>query len=415
MSDRSKTPSGPGREPARLLGKDRLTPARLGVLDVVRVGAAGLRSRPTRVVLSALGIALGVATVIAVMGVASSSRAGLQRELDSLGTDMLTVAPGDRLLGGRAELPKKAEAMIRAVGPVRMTGQTGDTGAPIFRTDRIPADRTAGLQVRATSLDLLRILRTPVRHGTWLNAATAAQRAVVLGTTAADRLGVTAGDPVWVGGQWWTVVGVLEESPLAEEVDASALVGFPAAAGFLGFDGHPTTIYVRSADEHVQDVRSVLARTANPEHPEEVTVSRPSDALAARAAASGAFVNVLLGVGGVALLVGGVGVANTMVVSVLERRGEIGLRRSLGATRGQVRLQFLMESLLLSGLGGAGGVVLGVVAVHAYAAWRGLPPVAPAWTLGGGLAVTLLVGVVAGIYPAARAARMPPTLALSVT
>ncbi|MBO3749008.1 ABC transporter permease [Streptosporangiaceae bacterium NEAU-GS5] len=392
-----------------------MKPARLAVGDLIRVGGAGLRARPTRVLLSALGIAIGIATMVAVVGISSSSKAKLLNELDKLGTNMLTVTPGQTLFGEDATLPKEAPAMIRAIGPVRTAGATGKTGENVYRTDRIPATQTAGLTVQATSLDLPGTLQTAVRSGVWLNAATARERAVVLGAVAAQRLGAEPGQSVWIKGQWWTVVGVLEISPLAPDIDRSALIGFTAAERYLNFDGYPTTIYTRSADDAVTDVRGVLPRTANPENPEEVNVSRPSDALAARAAAAGAFTNLLLGIGAVALLVGGVGVANTMVISVLERRREIGLRRSLGATRANVRLQFLTESLLLSGLGGVAGALLGAIVTVAYATWRDLPPVLPAWAPAGGLAATLLVGTVAGIYPAARAARMSPTLALSTT
>ncbi|MBP2707434.1 ABC transporter permease [Microbispora sp. RL4-1S] len=415
MSDRAAVPYERGRRGRDAGGRERLTPARLSTGDVARLGAQGLRTRSTRVILSALGIAIGIATMVAVLGVSSSSQARLLGELDRLGTNMLTVGAGQQILGGESKLPKRAMTMIRAMDPIQMAGQTGDTGVPIFRNDRIPSTHTGGLQVRAASLDLPRTLQTTIRAGAWLNEFTAGQRAVVLGATAAERLGVTAGDAVWIDGQWWTVVGVLRESPLAEEIDVSALVGFPAAGAFLGFDGFPTTIYVRCVDAYVADIRGVLPRTANPEHPEEVTVSRPSDVLAARTAVAGAFTNLLLGVGGVALLVGGVGVANTMVISVLERRHEIGLRRSLGATRGQIRIQFLAESLLLTGMGGIGGGLLGALATYGYALWRDLPSVVPLWVLGGGLAAALAVGVVAGIYPAARAARMPPTAALSTT
>jgi putative ABC transport system permease protein len=211
------------------------------------------------------------------------------------------------------------------------------------------------------------------------------------------------------------VVGVLDPVPLAPEIDRSVLIGWPAAEQYLGFDGHPTTIYERSEPDAVEDVRAVLARTANPANPQEVAVSRPSDALAARAAAAGAFTNLLLGLGGVALLVGGVGVANTMVISVLERRREIGLRRSLGATRGQVRIQFLTEALLLSGLGGMAGALIGTLVTAVYAHARDFPAVVPVWAYGGGFGATLLIGVLAGLYPAIRAARLSPTVALSAT
>ncbi|GAA2858797.1 ABC transporter permease [Streptosporangium fragile] len=415
---RPGTAYGDGPGPA-CAGRNRgrpargLAPARLSWTDLLRVGAWGLRTRPTRVVLSALGVAIGVATMIAVVGISSSSKAQLLDQLDRLGTGLLTVTAGRTLFGAEAKLPKESVAMAAGIGPVTATGATGDTGRNVRRTDKIPQERTGGLVVRSASLDLLGTLRMEVSAGTWLNEATAGQRAVTLGALAARRLAVQeAGDQVWIDGRWWTVTGVLAPSPLAPEIDRSVLVGFEAAERFLGFDGHPTTIYVRSADEAVGDVRAVLPRTVNPEKPEEVEVGRPSDALAARAAADGAFTDLLLGVGAVALLVGGVGVANTMVISVLERRREIGLRRSLGATRGQVCGQFLTESLLLAGLGGIAGAALGSLVTAGYAAVRDLPAVVPIWAPAGGLAATLLVGTVAGIYPAMRAARMSPTLAL---
>jgi putative ABC transport system permease protein len=196
--------------------------------------------------------------------------------------------------------------------------------------------------------------------GAWLSRATATYPGVVLGPTAAERLGVrTPGTRVWLGGQWFGVTGILSPIPLAPELDTAALVGWPAAERYLGFDGRPTSVYVRSATAQVEAVRNVLPGTANPAAPNEVRVSRPSDALAARRATDQALGSLLLGLGAVALLVGAIGVANTMVISVLERRAEIGLRRSLGATSKQIRLQFLTESVLLSALGGLAGVLLG--------------------------------------------------------
>ncbi|MBN6056864.1 ABC transporter permease [Nonomuraea sp. RK-328] len=391
-------------------------PARLSPADVLRVGAAGLRTRPTRVFLSALGIAIGIATMIAVIGISSSSREQLMRQLDRLGTNLLTVSPGRTMFGEEAELPVTALDMVKRIGPVRTASATGTVKTTVRRTDRIPEAVTGGISVQAATTELLATLEGRVAKGAWLNAATERRPAVVLGSEAATRLGITrTGVRVWMGGRWFTVVGILRTMPLAPEIDRSALVGFPAAESLLGFGGHPTTIYERSSEESVEAVRDVLARTVNPENPGEVEVSRPSDALAARAAAAGAFTNLLLGLGAVALLVGGVGVANTMVISVLERRKEIGLRRSLGATRGQVRVQFLTESLLLSALGGVAGAALGTLASAGYAVARGWPPVVPPWAIGGAVAATLVIGTIAGIYPAMRAARLSPTVALATT
>ncbi|MDH2427477.1 ABC transporter permease [Sphaerisporangium sp. TRM90804] len=377
---------------------------------------AGLRTRPARVVLSALGIAIGIATMVAVIGISSSSREDLLRSLDALGTNLLTVQPGQTLFGDDAKLPEGSAAMVRRIGPVTTAAATGTTDVTIRRTDRVPTEVTGGIAVQAAEQDLLTTLRGSVRTGTWLNAATAEQPAVVLGSVAARRLGIErTGVHVWMGDRWFSVIGILAPMPLAPEIERSALVGWPSAERYLGFDGHPTTVYERSDDEAVQAVRAALPRTVNPENPDEVEVSRPSDALEAKAAAAGAFTNLLLGLGAVALLVGGVGVANTMVISVLERRREIGLRRSLGATRGQVRVQFLAESLLLSVLGGLTGTLLGAATTTGYALSRGWPAVVPPWAMAGALGATLVIGALAGLYPAMRAARLPPTVALAGT
>jgi putative ABC transport system permease protein len=384
--------------------------------DVVRVGAVGLRTRPMRAFLSALGIAIGIAAMVAVVGISSSSRAELDRTLAALGTNLLTVTPGSTFTGGEAQLPLSAESMVARIAPVESVSATGRVDAKVYRTDKVPQTQTNGLATYAVRTDLRSMIGARLRSGTWLNDAIGAYPATVLGSAAAERLGIGragAGTQVLIGGEWFTVVGILEPAELAPEIDTAALIGWSAAESTLDFDGHPTTIYTRSDEARVEQVQAVLGSTANPEAPNEVEVSRPSDALAAKQAASEAFTRLLLGLGAVALLVGGVGVANTMVISVLERRGEIGLRRSLGATRGQIRTQFLAESLLLSALGGAGGALLGTAGTAGYALYQDWPTVVPPWALIGGVAATLVIGGLAGLYPAIRASRLPPTEALA--
>lgn len=394
-----------------------LTPARMWPRDVLKVGAVGLRTRPLRAFLSSLGIAIGIAAMVSVVGISSSSQAELDRKLDALGTNLLTVTPGQTFGGDDAVLPDEAESMVARIGPIESVSAVGEVGdANVYRTDKIPAAETSGINVFAARESLLSAIGAELTSGTWLNAATSRYPATVLGAKAADRLGISHAGPdvkVLVGGEWFTVVGILEATPLAPELDTAALIGWPVARSLLDFDGHPTTVYTRSDPESVEQVQSVLGATANPEQPNEVDVSRPSDALAAQKAAGEAFTGLLLGLGAVALLVGGVGVANTMVISVLERRAEIGLRRSLGATRGQVRTQFLAESLLLSTLGGVGGAMLGALVTAGYATYQEWPVVVPAWAIAGGIVATLGIGSLAGLYPAIRASRLSPTEALA--
>jgi len=248
-----------------------------------------------------------------------------------------------------------------------------------------------------------------------LNTATARYPAVVLGSTAGRLLGVEPGQQVFISGQWFTVLGVLEPLELAPEINTSALVGWEVATGRLGFDGHPTRVYTRSVDEAVDAVRTVLARTANPKDPSGVKVGRPSDALTAQLAAKNTFSSLLIGLGAVSLLVGGVGVANTMIISVLERRQEIGLRRALGARRRQILLQFLTEAVALSVLGGLAGAAIGFAVVTVYATYQGWPVIIPATAIAGGVTASIAIGAIAGLYPAMRAGRLPPTEALSAS
>ena len=392
-----------------------LEPARLRPGDIARVASVGLRTRRLRAALSALGIAIGVAAIVAVLGLSASSQAGLLAEIDKLGTNLLTVQNGQTLFGENAELPLAAPGMIARIGPVQQVQETGSTTANAYRSPLVPSVETGGLSVQAASLGLPATVGTSLRFGSYLNAATANEPVAVLGSTAAQQLGIDRLFPglrIWVGNQWFYVAGVLRSAPLAPEIDSSVLVGFPAAQKDLGFDGHATTVYVRSVTSQTAAVQSVLAQTANPESPNEVQVSQPSAALTARADAAGAFNSLFLGLGAVSLLVGAVGVGNIMLIGVLERRSEIGLRRSLGATKGQIRLQFLSEAILLALLGGAAGVAAGVVATAVYSSRKHWTLVIPTTAWAGGLAAALLIGALAGLLPAVRAARMSPTEAL---
>ncbi|WP_081682964.1 ABC transporter permease [Marmoricola sp. URHB0036] len=384
-----------------------------------------MRARRLRATLSALGIAIGTAAIVAVLGLSSSSQAGLIAEINQLGTNLLTVEAGQSFTGGQAKLPLQAPARITHLDHVEELAHTGLVKeAKVYRSALVPPASTGGLSVRATSLNLTAVLGVGLARGSWLNAGTAREPVAVLGAVAAQRLGIDRIRPdqrIWLGHQWFDVAGILEASPLETDIDSSALVGYPAAQQYLGYlslvhgakeSGPPSSIYVRTATGHEAAVQSLLAATANPEAPNEVNVSQPSDVLTARAAAAGAFDSLFLGLGLVALVVGAVGVANIMIISVLERRSEIGLRRALGATKGQIRTQFLAESILLALVGGVVGVLAGAAATAGYAESKGWAILIPVEAWSGGIAAALLIGALAGLMPAVRASRMPPTVAL---
>jgi putative ABC transport system permease protein len=389
--------------------------SRLRAGDVWDLARLGLTGRPLRALLSAVGIGLGVATLVAVPGISSSSRAQLIAEIDALGTNMVTVTPGQALSGGQAALPATAPAMVARIGPVQSAAAIGDVRAYVYRNDRIPAANTDAITVYSATTGLLRTVQGHLARGSFLNPATARFPAAVLGASAAAALGVDQVGgriQVWLGGHWFGVAGILRPVPLAPELDRAVLIGLPVARSLLHARAAPAAVYVRTAPASVTAVEGVLAATADPAAPQDVTITNPADALTARADATAAFQGLFLALGAVALIVGGVGIANVMVIAVLERRGEIGLRRALGATRGHIAAQFIAESALLALTGGIAGAVLGGFATAGYAHVRHWAAVVPPTALAAAVAAALGTGAVAGVYPALRAARLPPAEAL---
>jgi len=395
---------------------DERAPSRLAPADMARAAGIGLRTRRLRSVLSGLGIMIGIGAMVAVLGLSESSKSDLLSQLDALGTNMLQVQASSGIGLGPGTLPDDSVAMVSRIGPVETVSWSGEVAsADIFKNDLVPDTQTGGLSVMAVDPGLLSTLQGTMSNGVFLDEASPDFPVTVLGSVTADRLGIRSLDTpivVWLGNEWFTVVGIMDSLALSPNIDRAALVTERAADTYLNYDGVIGTIYVRSDPSSIDDVRNVMPATVNPENPDQVQVTRPSDALEAREAADTALTNLFLGLGAVALLVGGVGIANVMVISVMERRGEIGLRRALGATRRHIAVQFLGESLLLATIGGVGGVLLGSLVTAGYAASQGWDVLVPMVAIVGGIVAALLIGAVAGLYPAMRAARVSPTDAL---
>lgn len=387
--------------------------SRLRATDLAGLAVHGMRAHPLRAALSATGIAIGIAAMVAVLGISTSSQARVQSQLASIGTNLLTVTAGNDMFGAAVPLDAKAVPRVKRIAGVKEAAWLAALPGSVYRSGYADENASAGLQPATGSADLLKAVGARIVTGTTVIPAWSGADVVVLGATAAERLGVTeTGTRILVAGRTATVVGILAPVPLAPEIDRMALLPTERATDAFGFTGAPTRIYERSADEDVNRIRALLPVTISPANTKGVQVSRPSDALAAKHAVDEAFRGLLLGIGSVALLVGAVGVANTMVVAVVERRKEIGLRRSLGATRGHIRRQFVAEAIALSAMGGIAGVVLGIVATAVVAATRGWPVALDAWVAPVAFLVTVIAGGISGVAPAMRAARTPPTAAL---
>jgi putative ABC transport system permease protein len=384
--------------------------------ELMSVAVQGLRTRRLRASLSALGIAIGIGAMVAVVGVSASSQANLLSTIDKLGTNLLTVSPGQTFFGSNEVLPSTALGSIHHMTPVENDAAVYQiSNATVRRTPYVPDEETGGIGIDAADPGLLTTVGGELAAGHFLGNASENFPTVVLGAQAAATLQIQnlrGHIQVFLGGTWFNVIGVMRPVVLDPGLDSTAFIGLPVAEKLFQTQPNPSEIYLRANVNEVTQVSNLLAPTADPQNPDGVQVSRPSDALEARAAAKGQFTTLLLGLGAVALLVGAIGIANIMVISVLERRGEIGLRRALGATRRHISSQFLAESALLAALGGIAGLLLGALATLVYSLAQNQPMVVPAYALVAAPVAGLAIGAIAGLYPAAKAARLSPTEAL---
>ena len=388
---------------------------KLRTRDLFFVAVYGVKARKGRAALTSIGIGIGIAAIVAVSGIAASGSADLLSTLESLGTNLVKASPQAGFFGTQEELPEGVIGMVERIGPVEEVTSTTQTDLLVRRSNFISEFEGGGISTIVTSSELLNVIGGNLSEGRFIKDGLSDLPVTVLGNVTAKRLGITnlsKPTKILIDDEWFGVIGIVEELKIHPDLDRSVFIGYGAAKKLFDIDKEPTTIYLRANPTFIEDVVEVIAPSMNPENPDQVEVSRPSDALEAQQAVEASFTNLLLGLGSVALLVGGVAIANVMVMSVLERRMEIGVRRSIGATRREIRYQFLLESILLSGIGGLVGVVLGSLITLAYTNYANIVFSIPVWQIFGAVLLALLIGAISGVYPAIKASKIQPAEAV---
>ena len=383
--------------------------------DLFFVAVYGVKARKGRAALTSIGIGIGIAAIVAVSGIAASGSADLLSTLESLGTNLVKASPQAGFFGTQEELPEGVIGMVERIGPVEEVTSTTQTDLLVRRSNFISEFEGGGISTIVTSSELLNVIGGKLSEGRFITDGLSDLPVTVLGNVTAKRLGITnlsKPTKILIDDEWFGVIGIVEELKIHPDLDRSVFIGYGAAKKLFDINEEPTTIYLRANPTFIEDVVEVIAPSMNPENPDQVEVSRPSDALEAQQAVEASFTNLLLGLGSVALLVGGVAIANVMVMSVLERRMEIGVRRSIGATRREIRYQFLLESIVLSGIGGLVGVMLGSLITLAYTNYTNIVFSIPVWQILGAVVLALLIGAISGVYPAIKASKIQPAEAV---
>lgn len=389
------------------------------LIDVVSQAVRGLTSRKLRTALTALGISIGIASLISIQGITEANQADARAEIDALGSDFLFITPGTGVTE-EAELLSYAPAMLDThLSPVEYVAALYPVDARARRNALIPEVQTGGVTVSAVTaadLDLLEPVNGSVAFGRFHDPTSVEVPAVVLGSLAAERLGIrhlTGHPTINISGADFSVIGVLNEfETLNTDLNRTAIIGLTVATKLFETPDTPGAIYAQVRPELLDDVRELIPAQANPAAPGEVAVSRPTEALEIREVIDETFARILQALAIIVLAVGGIGIANIMVISVIERRGEIGLRRSLGATRKHIASQFIIESTVLSLLGGLLGVAIGVSIVVGYARYKDFEIIIPWFWLSIGVGAAFALGALAGLYPAWRASRLDPAEAV---
>ena len=374
----------------------------------------GLRARKARTLLIMLGPVIGVAAMVGAVGLTESAKGALQQQLARLGTNLIIAQAGGTFGSQNPTFPSDVVHRVEALATVESAAATTNLSGVV--TEPIAGNNSYyqafPVPVRAAGLALPAVLNVPLLDGRWLDTADVDLHlpAAVIGAGVAKEYGYLPGETrtIRLNDTNFGVVGVLGQVPLDPSLDDAVFVTQWAAQNLLGSSGDPNQLYIRARPGTTQETADAVPTAVSLGGPDETSTQVPSDVLQAAAQANKTLQQVALFAGLLALTVGGLGIANVMSISVIQRSSEIGIRRAVGHTQAKIGAQFLLESIFVGVLGGFVGALVGVAVIYLVSAFAGWVVVIaysriPLW-----MGLALLVSVLAGLYPSIKAARLEP-------
>ncbi len=383
--------------------------------DLISVAFGGLLARKVRTVLLLMGPVIGVAAIVAAVGLTDSAKGDLKAKVAQLGTNLIEAKAASSFGSQNPTLPKDAvrrAEQVKTVEKVASVVQLTDIIVSPYPQAKAKYETTP-IPVVATDTRLPNVLEVPLTSGRWITASDNENgvRAVVIGSGLANELGYLPGESrtIDLADKPYGVIGVLGKVELDPSLDNAAFISFASAdKDFVKEEVLPTKLYVRSTDGTEQVTSDALRIAIALGGPKEVATEIKAEALELAAQSDRQLQIIVASMGLLAIIVGGIGIANVMSISVIQRSTEIGIRRALGHTRRTIAQQFLLEAMVVGFVGGILGVMLGAFSILVGVWISGWVFVLQTWIPPAGVVLAMVVSIIAGLYPARRAAKLEP-------